>query len=287
MLSSHPFSPPKREPTQSCSGTPGPSLTLTIPPRVADYSAGNLRGPHHQPILHDKSCRPHLHTSTLGLPPEAFMAALNSQGRRSLLPPRPRCFYCTQYTHLSTDCPNPHVHCAKGRRCIISCRHPNFSILCQYEATRQKWQDQRGRARSPAPLITLDPQLRDVLAEDYFDAESDEEHAAKGEPLTPFDPSAEYQRYITPSLGLDKEPQHCSTLSPIQCTKYWDVPLPSYKPPTQQQQQQQQQPSWWEADNRWDTSAFPCKWGGSCDDNGSMGASIYEGGNVMPFVETG
>ena len=46
-LSSHPFSPPEREPTQSCSGTPGPSLMLTIPPHVADYFAGNPRGPHH------------------------------------------------------------------------------------------------------------------------------------------------------------------------------------------------------------------------------------------------
>ena len=77
-LSSHPFSPPKRKPTQFCSGMPDPSLMLTIPPRVADYSAGNPRGPHHQPILHDELCGPHLHQSTWGLPPEAFMAALNS-----------------------------------------------------------------------------------------------------------------------------------------------------------------------------------------------------------------
>ena len=31
-LSSRPFSPPERKPTQSCSGMPGPSLMLTIPP---------------------------------------------------------------------------------------------------------------------------------------------------------------------------------------------------------------------------------------------------------------
>ena len=166
------------------------------------------------------------------------MAALNSQGRRSLLLPRPRCFYCTQCTHLSTDCPNPHVRYAKGRRCIIPCHHPNFSILCQYGAVPQKWQDRQGKAQSPTPLITLDPQLWDILAEDHFDVESDEEHAAKGEPLTPFDPSAEYQRYMTPSPNFDEKPQHCSIPSPIQCAKYWDVPLPSYEPPTQQQQQQ-------------------------------------------------
>ena len=86
-LSSHPLSPPEREPTQAPSSTPSPALTLTIPPCVADYSAGNPRGPHHQPILHNEPCSPHLHVSTWGLPPEAFMAALNSQGRRSLLPP--------------------------------------------------------------------------------------------------------------------------------------------------------------------------------------------------------
>ena len=86
-LSNHPFSPPERESTQPRSDVPGPSLTLTIPPHIADYSAGNPRGPHHQPILHDKPCGAHLHASTWGLPSEAFMATLNSQGRRSLLPP--------------------------------------------------------------------------------------------------------------------------------------------------------------------------------------------------------
>ena len=230
---------------------PGPSLMLMIPLRVADYSAGNPKGPHHQPILHDEPCGPHLHTSTWGLPPEAFMAALNSQGRRSLLLPRPRCYYCAQCSHLSTDCPNPHKRCARGKRCIIPCRHPQFSILCPYGATHQKWQNSCGKLRSPAPLLTLDPQLQDVLAEDCFDVESDEEHLAKGEPLTPFDPITEYQRYIMLPPNHDEEPQHCSTPSPSQCAEYWNVPLPFYEPPTQQQQQQQlqEQHSWWRADN--------------------------------------
>ena len=39
------------------------------------------------------------------------------------------------------------------------------------------------------PLLTFDPDLQDVLAEDHFDAESDKEHAAKDEPLTPFEPT--------------------------------------------------------------------------------------------------
>ena len=63
-LSSHPFSPPEQESTQARSSTPSPALTLTIPPHVANYSTGNPRGPHHQPILHDEPCGPHLHTST-------------------------------------------------------------------------------------------------------------------------------------------------------------------------------------------------------------------------------
>ena len=83
---------------------------------------------------------------------------------------------------------------------------------------------------------------------------------------------------MMPFPDFDKKPQRCSTPSPIQCAEYWDVPLPSYEPPTQQQQQQQQQPSWWEADDGWDTSALPHKWDGSRDDDGSMGASIYKGG---------
>ena len=74
--------------------------------------------------------------------------------------------------------------------------------------------------QSPALLLTLDPQLRDILTEDHFNAESDEEHMAKGEPLTPFDPTTEYQQYMTPSPEFDEEPQHCSTSSPVQCTEY-------------------------------------------------------------------
>ena len=92
----------------------------------------------------------------------------------------------------------------------------------------------RPARQSTVPCTTdhLRPQLRDVLAKDHFDVESDKEHTAKGELLTPFDPSAGYQHYMTPSPDLNEEPQHCSTPSPIQCATYWDVPLPSYKPPT-------------------------------------------------------
>ena len=89
------------------------------------------------------------------------------------------------------------------------------------------------------PLLTFDPDLRDVLAEDHFDTESDEKHTAKGEPLTPFEGTENNMWYYTPE--------------PDQKPTFWDNVLLRYispTPPPQQQQQQQQQPSWWEMDPR-------------------------------------
>ena len=103
--------------------------------------------------------------------------------------------------------------------------------MCQW------WQDQKGKVLATPPLLTFDPDLCDVLAKDHFDAELDEEHAAKGEPLTPFEGTEDKMRYYTPKP--DQEPT------------FWDNVLPRYVSPTSPpQQQQQQQPSWWETDPR-------------------------------------
>ena len=79
-LSPRPDSPPDRGQSLSRTSSPDPQ-TLAIPLRVADYTAGNSRGPHHQQVFHDKPCSRGLHTTTWGLPPEVFMAGLRSQGR--------------------------------------------------------------------------------------------------------------------------------------------------------------------------------------------------------------
>ena len=216
----------------SCTSSPDPH-TLAIPPRVADYTAGNPRGPHHQPVLHDKPCSCGLHTTTWGLPLEVFMAGLRSQGHCPSFQaiPRPQCFYCTECSHRSAECPNPHEHCHQGQCCIVPCHHPQFSILCQYGGTHRRWQDQKGKALATPPLLTFDPDLHDVLAEDHFDMESDKEHIAKGEPLTPFEGTEDTMWYYTPEP--DQEPT------------FWDNVLPRYISPTPPpQQQQQQEPSW-------------------------------------------
>ena len=102
-LSPCPNSPPDRGQSLSRTSSPDPQ-TLAIPPRVADYTAGTPRGPHHQPVLHDEPCGRGLHADTWGLPPEVFMAGLSSQGRRPSFRaiPRPQCFYCTDRGHRST-----------------------------------------------------------------------------------------------------------------------------------------------------------------------------------------
>ena len=175
------------------------------------------------------------------------------------------------------ECPNPHERCRQGQRCIVPRRHPQFSILCQYGGTRRRWQDRKGKAlATPPPLLTFDPDLCDVLAEDHFDAESDEEHAAKGEPLTPFEGTEDKTRYYTPEP--DQEPT------------FWDNVLPRYVSPTPPpQQQQQQQPTWWETDpSEWTPlDQIPVDWGGTQGLAGSMGAPSYEGGNVTPSGEAG
>ena len=237
-LSPRPDSPPDWGQSLSCTSSPGPQ-TLAIPPRVADYTAGNPRGPHHQSVLHDEPCGPGLHATIWGLPPEVFMARLRSQGHHPSFQaiPRPQCYYCTEHSHRSTECPSPHERCHQGQHCIVPHHHPQFNILCQYGGTHQRWQDRKGKALGTPPLLTFDSDLHDVLTEDHFDAESDEEHAAKGELLTPFQGTEDKTRYYTPK--------------PNQEPTFFDNMLPRYvspTPPPQQQQQQQQQPLWWETD---------------------------------------
>ena len=125
------------------------------------------------------------------------------------------------------------------------------------------------------PLLTFDPDLCDVLPEDHFDAESDEEHAAKGEPLIPFEGTEVTTRYYTPESN--QEPT------------FWDNVLPRYISPTPPPQQQQQQPSWWETDpSGWmPLDQIPVDWGGTQGLAGSMGAPSYDGGNVTPSGEAG
>ena len=129
---------------------------------------------------------------------------------------------------------------------------------------------------NPPPLLTFDSNLCNVLTEDHFDAESDEEHTAKGELLTPFEGTEDNTWYYTPKP--DQEPT------------FWDNVLPRYISPTPPpQQQQQQQPSWWETDpGGWTPlNQIPRDWGGTMKQAGSMGAPSYKGGNVMPSGEAG
>ena len=121
-LSPRSDSPPDQGQSLSCTSSPD-LRTSAIPLRVADYTAGNSKGPHHQPVLHDKPCSPGLHMMTWGLPPEVFMAGLMSQGRRPSFwaIPRPQCFYCTKRSHRSAECPNPHERCHQGQHCIVLC----------------------------------------------------------------------------------------------------------------------------------------------------------------------
>ena len=78
-LSPHPHSPPNQGQSLSRTSSSEP-LTLAIPLRVTDYTADNPRGPHHQPVLHDKPYGCSLHITTWGLPLEVFIAGLRSQG---------------------------------------------------------------------------------------------------------------------------------------------------------------------------------------------------------------
>ena len=134
----------------------------------------------------------------------------------------------------------------------------------------------QGEGSANPPLLTFDPDLCDVLTENHFDAKSDKEHAAKGEPLTSFEGIEDKTRYYTPKP--DQEPT------------FWDNVLLRYISPTPPpQQQQQQQPSWWESDPRGWTplNQILQDWGGTMGEDESMEAPIYEGGNVTPFGEAG
>jgi hypothetical protein len=189
-------------PASSSDNNQEPALHYSdaLAPRVADYSAGNVRGPHHQPTPFDTE------QARSWLPLPGPSTATHSTGHHTYPPPAqtPKCFHCKNRGHASANCPSPHERCRRSQRCTVPRRHANFNCLCQYGRTRARWQDDRGHMRNPRSLFTFDPLLRDVLAEDAFDAESDEEREGKGKtvawtppPPAPFSiPPPHWQQHL-------------------------------------------------------------------------------------------
>ena len=122
-----PPSPP--ELIRPTSPTPPDMYTPTIEvlpvpaPQVRDYTAGNPRGPHHQPtpFEDDRHC-PAPRLTTKPLPGRGESAKTI----------RHRCFYCGQVGHWNNQCASPHTRCNEVGKCVVPLRHRAFNQACEH-----------------------------------------------------------------------------------------------------------------------------------------------------------
>src|SRR5712672_4401770 len=229
-------------PSTPSEGRPGPPSGQGIPaavytddlrPRVMDYTAGRSGAPHHRPQPFDTEPLrqwhlPHIPPTE---PPKENPPFLGFAP--------PRCYFCCNLQHAEKDCLEPHQRCKRDRRCIVPRRHPHFEQLCPFGAERGRWQTTTGRLRHTVSRYDMPPpELRDILAEDGFDADSD--YDRKGGKRADRSPSPQGPVYPKNSLLLDPDtpldteeqaprsqdtldfPQKCGTTSTTQLTKYYD-----------------------------------------------------------------
>src|SRR5712671_3216709 len=282
--------PPRRPPT------PTPYAN-DLGPRVMDYTAGRPGALHHHPQPFDTE--PLRQWDLPHIPPqEPPKENLPSLGFAPL-----RCYFCHDLRHAEKDCLEPHQRCKRDRRCVVPRRHPHFEQLCPFGAERGRWQTTAGRLRHVVSEHDVpSPDLRDILVEDAFDADSD--YDREGGKCADHSPSPQGPAYPKDSLLLD--PGTPSTTRP---TEYWDnfelqtlnfqSPTPTSTPnhPPTGIQEDLYDPAWsgpnsppittdpWPQRNSpWshrDDPYVPREWGG----NGglvadSVGADSYRGGNV-------
>src|SRR5712671_4060044 len=116
----------------------------------------------------------------------------------------PRCYFCRDLRHTEKDCLEPHQRCKRDRRCVVPRCHPHFEQLCPFGAERGRWQTTAGRLRHTISKYDMPPpELRDILAEDGFDADSD--YDRKGGKRADRSPSPQGPVYPKDSLLLDPD----------------------------------------------------------------------------------
>jgi hypothetical protein len=127
----NPDPPSPQEPTRPANPTPFDDMytptieVLPVPaPQVCNYTAGNLRGPYHQPtpFENNRHCPAPLLT-TKPLPTG------QSEHTKTI---QHCCFYCGHIGHWNNQCTSPHTKCHKVGKCIVPLRHQAFDQACGY-----------------------------------------------------------------------------------------------------------------------------------------------------------
>lgn len=88
-----------------------------------DYSAGNSRGPHHRPTMHDED-------NSNGWPPLPSKPVVWAGEPVRKNPGIHQCFYCQQKGHWNSQCLEPHRKCPTQDRCVVPYHHPAFNKEC-------------------------------------------------------------------------------------------------------------------------------------------------------------
>src|SRR5712672_3286924 len=179
-------------------GIPAAVYTDNLGPRIMDYTAGRPGAPHHRLQPFDTEplrqwVLPHIPPTD---PPKENPPFLGFAP--------PRCHFCRDVRHTESDCLEPHQRCKRARRCVVPRRHPHFEQLCPFGAERGRWQTTVGRLRHAVSKYDVpSPELRDILAEDAFDADSD--YDRKGDKRANCSPSPQGPIYPMNSLLLDSD----------------------------------------------------------------------------------
>src|SRR5712672_4099054 len=214
-------------------GIPAAIYTDDLGPRIMDYTAGRPGAPHHRPQPFDTEPLQQWHLPHIPPtePPKENPPFLGFTP--------PRCYFCCDVRHVESDCLEPHRRCKRAQQCVVPRRHPHFEQLCPFGAERGRWQTTTGRLRHTVSRYDMPPpELRDILAEDGFDADSD--YDRKGGKRADRSPSPQGPVYPKNSLLLDPDTpldteeqsprsqdtsdflQKCGTTSTIQLTEYYD-----------------------------------------------------------------
>src|SRR5712672_2147451 len=248
------------------------------PPTPTPY-AGGPGAPYHHPQPSDTEplrqwVLPHISPTE---PPKENLPFLG------LAPPR--CYFCRDLRHAEKDCLEPHQRCKRDRRCVVPRRHPHFEQLCLFGAERGRWQTTTGRLRHTVSRYDMPPpELRDILAEDGFDVDSD--YDRKGGKRADRSPSPQGPVYPKNSLLLDPDTpldteeqsprsqdtrdflQKCGTTSP--------TPTSTPNNPPTEIQEDLYDPAW-----SGPNSPITTEGGNRGLVADSVGADSYRGGNVM------
>jgi hypothetical protein len=113
-----------------------------------DYTAGNPRGPHHQPTMFDTD-------QNNGWPPLPGQEAGRTEGRQLRWAFNHTCWYCEKKGHWNSECPTPHLVCPRKGKCVVPLLHQAFVGVCYLGGRTKADSPAKGRGKKRARTPTV------------------------------------------------------------------------------------------------------------------------------------